>query len=314
METTYPIKKWAYITDSQIKHLLKKLVKESTFNSKGEIDIHDQVWNYLNHRWLYISNNDWLLYSKDKMQVAFNMGLKARIDKGDDYIFAVFSKNDPSYEQEWRLLCFALRGKTKKIGTTSININLYNDISRPVFAPSPPTKFRLSFGFNHLFIKDKDRLERIPQNILNTFNDLENNSTQRGLLCSLIKFAILNDSENISEYCRMENGEKRVTTSFNPDKFLNCLNVNEEESTPKTERVLNELPVSYMYPVNIQDTNKPDFVYVFRKKGRGKYTQFIGKTILTLSAAQMNARICHSNLEDTWLSNENVNWSLDNLD
>ena len=145
------------------------------------------------------------------------------------------------------------------------------------------------------------------KNILNTFNDLENNSMQRAFLCSLIKFAILNDNENISEYCRMENGEKRVTTSFNPDNFLNCLNVNEEESTPKTERVLNELPVSYMYPVNIQDPNKPDFVYVFRKKGRGKYTQFIGKTILTLSAAQMNARICHPNLEDTWLSNENVN-------
>lgn len=306
MAITYPIKNWAYITDGQIKYLLK-LVNESIFNSQGEIDIDDQVWNYLNHRWLYISNNDWLLYSKDKMQVAFNMGLKARIDKGDDYIFAVFSKNDPSYEQEWRLLCFALRGKTKKIGTTSININLYNDISRPVFAPSPPTKSRLSFGFNHLFKDDKKRWERIPQNILNTFNDLKNNSMQRAFLCSLIKFAILNDSENISEYCRMENGEKRVTTSFDPDKFLNCLNFkDEDESIPKKDRVLNELPVSYMYPVNIQDPNKPDFVYVFRKKGRGEYTQFIGKTILTLSAAQMNARICHPDLEDTWLSNKNV--------
>lgn len=304
--TYHNIKNWAYITDGQIKYLLK-LVNESIFNSQGEIDIDDQVWNYLNHRWLYISNNDWLLYSKDKMQVAFNMGLKARIDKGDDYIFAVFSKNDPSYEQEWRLLCFALRGKTKKIGTTSININLYNDISRPVFAPSPPTKSRLSFGFNHLFKDDKKRWERIPQNILNTFNDLKNNSMQRAFLCSLIKFAILNDSENISEYCRMENGEKRVTTSFDPDKFLNCLNFkDEDESIPKKDRVLNELPVSYMYPVNIQDPNKPDFVYVFRKKGRGEYTQFIGKTILTLSAAQMNARICHPDLEDTWLSNKNV--------
>lgn len=307
MAITYPIKNWAYITDGQIKYLLK-LVNESIFNSQGEIDIDDQVWNYLNHRWLYISNNDWLLYSKDKMQVAFNMGLKARIDKGDDYIFAVFSKNDPSYEQEWRLLCFALRGKTKKKGTTSININLYNDISRPVFAPSPPTKSRLSFGFNHLFKDDKKRWERIPQNILNTFNDLKNNSMQRAFLCSLIKFAILNDSENISEYCRMENGEKRVTTSFDPDKFLNCLNFkDEDESIPKKDRVLNELPVSYMYPVNIQDPNKPDCAMVFRKKGRGEYTQFIGKTILTLSAAQMNARICHPDLEDTWLSNKNVN-------
>ena len=257
--------------------------------------------------WQYISNNDWLLFSEDKMQVAFNMGLKPNIERGDDYVFAVFKKNDSSQKQEWRLLCFAIRGKTTKIGTTSININLYNDISRPVFTPTPPTKCCFSFGFNHLFKDDKKRWERIPQNILNTFNDLENNYTQRVLLCSLIKFAILNDSENISEYCRMENGEKRVTTSFNPDNFLNCLNVNEEESTPKTERVLNELPVSYMYPVNIQDPNKPDFVYVFRKKGRGKYTQFIGKTILTLSAAQMNARICHPDLEDTWLSNKNVN-------
>lgn len=306
MAITYPIKNWAYITDGQIKYLLK-LVNESIFNSQGEIDIDDQVWNYLNYMWIYISNNDWLLFSSDKTQVAFNIRLKPRLELGDDYIFAVFSKNDPSYEQEWRLLCFALRGKAKKIGTTSININLYNDISRPVFAPSPPTKSRLSFGFNHLFKDDKKRWERIPQNILNTFNDLKNNSMQRAFLCSLIKFAILNDSENISEYCRMENGEKRVTTSFDPDKFLKCLNVNEEESTPKTERVLNELPVSYMYPVNIQDPNKPDFVYVFRKKGRGEYTQFIGKTILTLSAAQMNARICHPDLEDTWLSNKNVN-------
>ena len=313
MKKTYPINSWAYIADSQIKHLLK-LVKESTFNSNGENDIYDQVRNYINYRWQYISNNDWLLFSEDKMQVAFNMGLKSNIELGEDYVFAVFSKNDSSQKQEWRLLCFAIRGKTKKIGTTSINIDLYEDKSRPVFTPTPPTKCCFSFGFNHLFKDDKKRWERIPQNILNTFNDLENNSMQRAFLCSLIKFAILNDNENISEYCRMENGEKRVTTSFNPDNFLNCLNVNEEESTPKTERVLNELPVSYMYPVNIQDPNKPDFVYVFRKKWRGKYTQFIGKTILTLSAAQMNARICHSNLEDTWLSNENVNGSLDNLD
>lgn len=308
--TYHNIKNWAYITEGQIKYLLK-LVNESIFNSQGERNIYDQVWNYLNFRWLYISNNDWLLYSKDKMQVAFNMGLKARIDKGDDYIFAVFSKKDSSYELEWRLLGFAIRGKDTQIvtniGATSININLYDDISRPVLSPAPPAKFCFSFGFNHLFKDDKKRWERIPQNILNTFNDLKNNSMQRAFLCSLIKFAILNDSENISEYCRMENGEKRVTTSFNPDNFLNCLNVNEEESTPKTERVLNELPVSYMYPVNIQDPNKPDFVYVFRKKGRGKYTQFIGKTILTLSAAQMNARICHPDLEDTWLSNKNVN-------
>lgn len=308
--TYHNIKNWAYITDGQIKYLLK-LVNESIFNSQGEKDIDDQVRNYLNYRWLYISNNDWLLFSKDKMQVAFNMGLKARIDKGDDYIFAVFSKNDSSYTQEWRLLGFAIRGKDTQIvtnlGATSININLYNDISSPVLTPAPPAKFCFSFGFNHLFKDDKKRWERFPKNILNTFNNLENNSTQRTLLCSLIKFAILNDSENISEYCRMENGEKRVTTSFDPDKFLKCLNVNEEESTPKTERVLNELPVSYMYPVNIQDPNKPDFVYVFRKKGRGEYTQFIGKTILTLSAAQMNARICHPDLEDTWLSNKNVN-------
>lgn len=308
--TYHNIKNWAYITDGQIKYLLK-LVNESIFNSQGEKDIDDQVRNYLNYRWLYISNNDWLLFSKDKMQVAFNMGLKARIDKGDDYIFAVFSKNDSSYTQEWRLLGFAIRGKDTQIvtnlGATSININLYNDISSPVLTPAPPAKFCFSFGFNHLFKDDKKRWERFPKNILNTFTNLENNSTQRTLLCSLIKFAILNDSENISEYCRMENGEKRVTTSFDPDKFLKCLNVNEEESTPKTERVLNELPVSYMYPVNIQDPNKPDFVYVFRKKGRGEYTQFIGKTILTLSAAQMNARICHPDLEDTWLSNKNVN-------
>jgi len=310
MAITYPIKNWAYITDGQIKYLLK-LVNESIFNSQGEIDIYDQVWNYLNYRWLYISNNDWLLYSKDKMQVAFNMGLKARIDKGDDYIFAVFSKNDSSYTQEWRLLGFAIRGKDTQIvtniGATSINIDLSEDESSPVLSPAPPAKFCFSFGFNHLFKDDKKRWKRFPKNILNTFNDLENNSMQRAFLCSLIKFAILNDNENISEYCRMENGEKRVTTSFDPDKFLKCLNFkDEDESIPKKDRVLNELPVSYMYPINIQNSKRPDCAMVFRKKGRGEYTQFIGKTILTLSAAQMNARICHPDLEDTWLSNENV--------
>ena len=306
MGTTDHIKNWAYIAQPQVDYLLK-ILPITSFNSNASINIYTQVYNYLNYIWQHICNNDWLLFSSDKTQVAFNIRLKPHLELGDDYIFAVFSKYDSSQTYEWRLLCFAIRGKTKKIGTTSININLYNDISRPVFIPSPPTKFRLSFGFNHLFIKNKDRLERIPQNILNTFNDLENNSTQRGLLCSLIKFAILNDSENISEYCRMENVEKRVTTSFDPDKFLNCLNFkDEDESIPKKDRVLNELPVSYMYPVNIQDPNKPDFVYVFRKKGRGEYTQFIGKTVLTLSAAQMNARICHPDLEDTWLSNKNV--------
>ena len=80
-----------------------------------------------------------------------------------------------------------------------------------------------------------------------------------------------------------------------------------EEDVPTDERVLNELPYSYLYPICILDSNKPDCAMVFRKKGRGEYTQFIGKTILTLSAAQMNARICHPDLEDTWLSNENVN-------
>ena len=268
--TYHNIKNWAYITDGQIKYLLK-LVNESIFNSQGEKDIDDQVRNYLNYRWLYISNNDWLLFSKDKMQVAFNMGLKARIDKGDDYIFAVFSKNDSSYTQEWRLLGFAIRGKDTQIvtnlGATSININLYNDISSPVLTPAPPAKFCFSFGFNHLFKDDKKRWERFPKNILNTFNNLENNSTQRTLLCSLIKFAILNDSENISEYCRMENGEKRVTTSFDPDKFLKCLNVNEEESTPKTERVLNELPVSYMYHDKIKLLTNLILYMFLEKKG-----------------------------------------------
>lgn len=311
MAITYPIKNWAFITDGQIKYLLK-LVNESIFNSQGEIDIKDQVWNYLNYIWQRICNNDWLLFSSDKTQVAFNIRLKPHLELGDDYIFAVFSKNDSLYTQEWRLLGFAIRGKDTQIvtnlGATSINIDLSEDESRPVLSPAPPAKFCFSFGFNHLFKDDKRRWERIPQNILNTFNDLENNSMQRAFLCSLIKFAILNDSENISEYCRMENGEKRVTTSFDPDKFLNCLNFkDEDESIPKKDRVLNELPVSYMYPINIQDPKRPDCAMVFRKKGRGEYTQFIGKTILTLSAAQMNARICHSNLEDTWLSNENVN-------
>ena len=154
MQKSYPINHWAYITDGQIKYLLK-LVNESIFNSQGEIHICDQVWNYLNYRWLYISNNDWLLYSKDKMQVAFNMGLKARIDKGDDYIFAVFKKN-MTPKQEWQLLCFSIRGKdSNRFGSVNIKIDLYSDQSQPIPKITIPKDFSLSFGFNHLFVKQQ---------------------------------------------------------------------------------------------------------------------------------------------------------------
>ena len=106
MITFYPINSWAYIATSQIDYLLK-ILYDSTFNNCGKTDIYTQVYNYLNYRWEYISNNDWLLYSKDKTQVAFNTGLKPCIENGDDYIFAIFTKNDSLQKQEWRLLCFA---------------------------------------------------------------------------------------------------------------------------------------------------------------------------------------------------------------
>ena len=307
MITFYPINSWAYIATSQIDYLLK-ILYDSTFNNCGKTDIYTQVYNYLNYRWEYISNNDWLLYSKDKMQVAFNIGLKPRIENGDDYIFAIFTKNDSLFKQEWRLLCFAMRGKTPK----KLNIDLYKDESRPVYTPKAPAKFSLSFGFNHIFRDDKDRLSRIPQCILHTFNNLENDSLQRELFCRLIKFALLNDNDNISEYNRGGNGKKQVTTSFDPDRFLICLNLKGNKSTPKKERVLNELPYSYMYPTCMQNPNKPDFVLVFRKKGRGEHTQFIGKTIFDLEMAQISARVCTPDLEDTWLSNDIVNANLDN--
>ena len=311
MITFYPINSWAYIATSQIDYLLK-ILYDSTFNNSGKTDIYTQAYNYLNYRWEYISSNDWLLYSKDKTQVAFNTGLKPCIENGDDYIFAIFTKNDSLQKQEWRLLCFAVRGKTTKIGKSNIDIDFYKDESRPVYTPKAPAKFSLSFGFNHIFRDDKDRLSRIPQCILHTFNNLENDSLQRELFCRLIKFALLNDNDNISEYSRIENGEKQVTTSFDPDKFLRCLNIKGDKSIPKKERVLNELPYSYMYPTCMQDPNKPDFVFVFRKKGRGEHTQFIGKTIYDLEMAQMSARVCKPDLEDTWLSNDIVNANLDN--
>ena len=317
MSTSYPINSLPNISSGQIDYLLK-MIYESIFNKDGKTDIYTQVNNYLNYRLEYIKFYDWLLYSEDKMQVAFNTGLKSRIAKGEDFVFAIFSRNDSTQKTEWRLLGFALRGKDRIIKirgeSIKIKINLYKDESRPVYTPKAPAKFSLSFGFNHIFSDDKDRLSRIPQSILNIFNNLKNDSLQRELFCKLIKFALLNDNDNISEYSRIENGEKQVTTSFDPDKFLRCLNIKGDKSTPKKERVLNELPYSYMYPTCMQDPNKPDFVFVFRKKWRGEYTQFIGKTIYSLEMAQMNARVCKPDLEDTWLSNEIVNANLDKIE
>lgn len=301
----YPINKWAYIAQSQVDFLLN-ILPNTSFNSKASIDIYTQVYNYLNYIWQHISNNDWLLFSSDKRQVAFNIRLKPSIELGDDYIFAVFKKN-MTPKQEWQLLCFSIRGKdSSRFGSVDIKIDLYSDQSQPIPKITIPKDFSLSFGFNHLFVKKKDenRLDRIPYAILETFTEWDSESKK--MLCSLIKFSILNDYDGISRFTKTEKDIKSITTSFNPDKFIQCLNPMEED-VPTDERVLNELPYSYLYPICILDSNKPDCAMVFRKKGRGEYTQFIGKTILTLSAAQMNARICHPDLEDTWLSNENVN-------
>lgn len=308
MAKFYPINNWAYIAEKQVNYLIK--ICESIFNSNSDIDLITQVYNYLNIRWQYVKENGWLLYDKDEKQVAFNIGLKPHIELGDDYIFAIFSKNEMPEKTEWRLLCFSIRSKDSlKFGTTDIKIDLYDDCSRPIPRTTVPIQFGMSFGFNHLFISDKDRLKRIPNKILNFFSDLED-VTQRRILSSMIKFAILNDNENVSQYHRADNNEKQITTSFDPDKFLVCYNTVNNEAVSKEKRVLNELPYSYLYPVCILDSNIPDFAMVFRKTGKGKYTQFIGKTILKLSDAQMDARLFKPDLRNTWLSDENVNKNL----
>jgi hypothetical protein len=316
MSKLYPINYWAYITEKQVNYLLD-LIGTSIFNSKA--DINTQVYNYLNYRWQYISDNDWLLYNENRTQIAFNIGLKpCNIEKGDDYIFAIFSKNEQLNKQEWKLLCFCIRGTNSlKYKETNI-LDLYKDQSKPIPKITIPSQFSLSFGFNHLFNIKKDntgkilenRLDRIPKIILERFNIIDD-ITKR-ILSSMIKFAILNDNDNISQYHKKENNEKQITTSFDPDKFLLSLNLDNDETIPQNEKVLNEPPYSYLYPVCIQNPNYPDFAIVFRKKGRGEHTQYIMKTILKLSDAQMNARVFKPNLEDTWLSNKNVNRYLDN--
>lgn len=318
MTRLYPINNWAYIAKEQVDYLLK-LTNVSTFNNESDIDMHTQVYNYLNYRWQYICDNNWLLYNENRTQTAFNIGLKpCNIEKGDDYIFAIFSKNEKLNKQEWKLLCFCIRGTNSlKYKETDI-LDLYRDESKPNPMITIPSQFSLSFGFNHLFEEKKDksgkiienRLDRIPNIILERFNKIDNMTKQ--ILSSMIKFAILNDNENISQYHKTENNEKQITTSFDPEKFLISLNLGNDETIPKNERVINEPPYSYLYPVCIQNPNYPDFAIVFRKKDRGEYTQFIMKTILKLSDAQMNARVFKPNLEDTWLSDKNVNRYLDN--
>lgn len=305
MTKSYPINKWAYIAKGQVDYLLK-LINNSTFNNKSDFDMYTQVYNYLNYRWQYMNEKDWLLYNKNRTQMAFNIGLKpSNIEIGDDYIFAVFTKYEVLEQQEWKLLCFCIRGYNSLNFKGTDIIDLYDDESQPLPKEKIPSQFSLSFGFNHLFKDDKNRLGRIPKSILDSFSNMDNNLTRR-ILCSMIKFAILNDNENISKYT-----EKQITTSFDPDKFLLSIRLRKDDPTQNNEEVLNESPYDYLYPVCIKNPNYPDFAIVFNKKGRKEHTQFIMKTILGLSEAQMNARIFKTNLEDTWLSNENVNRYLD---
>lgn len=312
MAKFYEINKWAYITKSHVDYLIS-IIDESKFNKNSKYDdLYTQVYNYLNYRWKHIYENKCLLYDRDGEQVAFNIGLKPRIELGDDYIYAIFSKNKESDKQEWKLLCFSIRGRdSQRYGTTDIKIDLYEDNSEPISQKTIPTQFSMSFGFNHLFNKDKDRLERIPNKILQLFPNWEDDEIQRRILSSIIKFAILNDYDNISQYQRKDNNEKLITTSFDPDNFLVCLNTENNEKLPKEKRVVNELLYSYLYPVCIQNPNIPDFAIVFRKRGIGKKTQFVAKTILKLSDAQMNARVLKPDLDNTWLSDENVNRNLE---
>ena len=142
------------------------------------LQLHKKFYNYLNYIWQHISNNDWLLFSSDKRQVAFNIRLKPSIELGDDYIFAVFKKN-MTPKQEWQLLCFSIRGKdSSRFGSVDIKIDLYSDQSQPIPKITIPKDFSLSFGFNHLFVKKKDenRLDRIPYAILETFTEWDSES------------------------------------------------------------------------------------------------------------------------------------------
>ncbi len=288
----YQINRWAYISESKVNKLLD-LLYDGTFVSNAEYDITTQVYNYLNVIYEHINDNDWFIYSSDRQRVAFNTYLKPRLELGDDYIFAQFKKNGIQFKQEWELEYFSIRGKNQ--GTVDFGL----DKSTPLTYKQLSDKIlKLSFGFNHLFINDKDRIERFPDDILDVFTDL-NDEKQKRMLCSLIKFSILNDNDNVSRF-KVVDGEGMVSSSFDSTKFLPCKN------STKAGRVLNELPYSFLYPVCLTNPNKPDCAIIFRKQYRGAYTQLVAKTIISLSDAQMDARVYVQDLNGTWLSNENV--------
>lgn len=295
---------WAYINKDSIKYL-------STYTQRfnPNYDIRKQVLNYLDYIWIYNNNNEWILFDKMREQVAFNTFLKpSQLDEGDDYIYAVFNKNDRIDKQEWKLLCFATRGRTiTKFG--AIYLDLYQDCSCPPFDKVQSqainsNSISFSFNFHHLFARDKDRLSRIPTEILDLFNI--SNSQAKSILCNIIKFSILNDFDNITEYTKDKDGKASISTSFDMNKLLLCQKPDTGSDIPLNQRIINELPYSYLYPVYIRNRNTPDFAFVFRKKGKGMHVHFIGKTILNLFEAQMNARIYCEKLEETWLSNEIV--------
>ena len=251
----YPINKWAYISESKVDRLLG-LLYDGTFVSNEDYDIISQVYNYLNVIYEHIKENNWFIYSPDRQSVAFNTYLKPRLELGDDYIFAQFKKNKSQFKQEWELEYFSIRGRHQ--GTVNFGL----DKSVPLqYKPISDTKLNLSFGFNHLFIKDKDRIGRFPSKVLDAFTDL-NDESQKRMLCSLIKFSILNDHDNISRY-KVIDGTGMISTSFDDSKFLPCKN------STRSGNVLNELPYSFMYPVCLINPHKPDCAMIFRKQYRG---------------------------------------------
>lgn len=288
----YPINRWAYISESKVDKLLG-LLYDGTFISNADYDITSQVYNYLNVIYEHVNENDWFIYSSDRQSVAFNTYLKPRLELGDDYIFAQFKKNKSQFKQEWELEYFSIRGRNQG----SVDFGL--DKSTPLrYKPLSDKILKLSFGFNHLFINDKDRIERFPSEVLDTFTDLSDEKQKR-MLCSLIKFSILNDNDNVSIF-KVVDGEGMVSSSFDDNKFLPCKN------STKTGRILNELPYSFLYPVCLTNPNKPDCALIFRKQYRGKHTLLVAKTIISLPDAQMDARVYVQDLNGTWLSNENV--------
>lgn len=292
-----------------VRYLLN-LVPEKKFRNNSEI------YNHLNHIREYVESNGWIMTSPDGSYRAFNTFLKPKIGLGDDYIYGVLSAKKREEYTQWSILYY-IRGKDSLDVKRNMDIDLYDDKSTPPPKVSIPNEMEIIFGFNHLFCpkndKDDYRISRLPKNITDILGKMGgiDDSKRRDMLCNLIKFAILNSNINegvdVNSHYRVDkDGHRYISTSFNTENLIQFLNFN--KCKDDESGVLNEPPISYLYPICIQSPNVPDAAMIFRKKGRGKYTKFIGKTILNLSDARKDANlfIDGDTLESTWLNLENV--------